>query len=232
MFNEISESRKVVLGVKLNKFEVTYLLDLLYFYKLTDKLTITDLNTCNRLISRLCLLYGVESSGGIAASIGSMRMLQYQPFNEEETEEVDYSTQVVEGFGGVSSVLIFDKNNVIIEEYRKIRDKGIATFNNVEYLNFAVSKEELPILEKALRFALNIESRFSVIKFKIRSLLTRIRCLDLLYKKIGFLKVDNLKVLKTILLLNKDYKSHRALGINGLGEYPDFVLMLDGGGQK
>lgn len=228
MFNEISESRKVVLGVKLNKFEVTYLLDLLYFYKLTDKLTIADLNTCNRLISRLCLLYGVESSGGIAASIGSMRMLQYQPFSEE-TEEVDYSTQLVEGLGGITSILIFNKNNVIIEEYKRTKDVGIKTFNDVEYLNYAISKEERPTLEKALRFALNIESRFSVIKFKIGSLLTRVRVLDLLYQKIGFLKVEDLKVLKAILLLNNESLTGI---IDGLGEYPDFVLMYDEGGQK
>lgn len=232
MFEEISENRKVVLGVKLNKFEVTYLLDLLYFYKLTDKLTIVDLNTCNRLISRLCLLYGVESSGGIAASIGSMQMLQYQPFTEEETEEVNYSTQLVEGLGGITSILIYNKNKEIIEEYRKIKDGGIETYKDVEYLNYAISKEELPTLEKALRFALNIESRFSVIKFKIGSLLTRVRCLDLWYKKIGFIKVEDLKVLKAILFLNKDYKSHRGNGVDGLGEYPDFVLMYDEGGQK
>lgn len=229
MFENISENRKVVLGVKLNNFEVNYLLDLLYFYKLTDKLTIVDLNTCNRLISRLCLLYGVESSGGIAASIGSMAMVQYQPFTEEETEEVDYSTQVVEGLGGIHSVLIFNKDKEIIEEYRTIKDRGSETFKSVEYLNFALSKEELPTLERALRFALNVESRFSVIKFKIRSLLTRIRCLDLLYKKIGFLKVEDLKVLKSILLLNSAYKSTMGIGIDGLGEYPDFVLMYEGG---
>ena len=226
MFEEISENRKVVLGVKLNKFEVNYLIDLLYFYKLTDKLNIVDLNTCNRLISRLCLLYGVESSGGIAASIGSMKMLKYQPFNEE-IEEVDYSTQVVEGLGGVTSILIFSKDKEIIEEYRKIKDEGSKTFNNVEYLNFAVSKEELPTLEKALRYALNIESRFSVIKFKIGSLLTRVRCLDLLYKKIGFIKVEDLKVLKSILLLNNE--SITDIKVDNLGEYPDFVLIYEGG---
>ena len=229
MFEEISENRKVILGVKLNKFEVTYLLDLLYFYKLTDKLTIVDLNTCNRLISRLCLLYGVESSGGIAASIGSMSLLRYKSF-KEETEEVDYSTQLVEGLGGITSILIYNKNKEIIEEYRKIKDEGSKTFNNVEYLNFAVSKEELPTLEKALRYALNIESRFSVIKFKIGSLLTRVRCLDLLYKKIGFLKVEDLKVLKAILLLNNE--SLTGIKVDSLGEYLDFVLILDGGGQK
>lgn len=227
MFEEISKNRNVVLGVKLNKFEVTYLLDLLYFYKLTDKLTIADLNTCNRLISRLCLLYGVESSGGVAASIGSMRMLQYQPFTKEETEEVDYSTQVVEGFGGVSSVLIFNKDKEILEEYRRVKDGGIKTFKDVEYLNFALSEEERPTLEKALRFALNIESRFSVIKFKIGSLLTRVRCLDLLYKKIGFIKVEDLKALKSILLLNNE--SLTGIKVDNLGEYPDFVLMYEGG---
>lgn len=227
MFEEISENRNVVLGVKLNKFEVTYLLDLLYFYKLTDKLTINNLNTCNRLISRLCLLYGLESSGGIPASIGSMRMLQYQPFTEEETEEVDYSTQVVEGLGGITSILIFNKNNVIIEEYKRIKDVGIKTYKDVEYLNFALSEEELPTLEKALRYALNIESRFSVIKFKIGSLLTRVRCLDLLYKKIGFIKVEDLKVLKSIILLNNE--SITGIKVDNLGEYPDFVLMYEGG---
>lgn len=229
MFNEISENRNVVLGVKLNKFEVTYLLDLLYFYKLTDKLTVADLNTCNRLISRLCLLYGLESSGGLESSIGSMELLKYQPFTEE-TEEVDYSTQVVEGLGGITSILIFNKNNVIIEEYKRIKDVGIKTYKDVEYLNFALSEEERPTLEKALRFALNIESRFSVIKFKIGSLLTRVRVLDLLYQKFEFLKVEDLKVLKAILLLNNE--SLTGIKVDNLGEYPDFVLMCDEGGQK
>lgn len=226
MLNEISENRKVVLGVKLNKFEVTYLMDLLYFYKLTNKLTIVDLNNSNRLISRLCLLYGVKSSSGIESSIGSMRMLNYQPF-KEEVEEVDYSTQLVEGLGGITSILIFNKDKEIIEEYRIIKDEGIQTFKDVEYLNFAVSKEELPTLEKALRYALNVESRFSIIKFKIGSLLTRIRVLDLLYKKIGFIKVEDLKALKAILLLNNE--SLTGIKVDSLGEYPDFVLMYEGG---
>lgn len=226
MFEEISENRNVVLGVKLNKFEVNYLIDLLYFYKLTDKLTIVELNTCNRLISRLCLLYGVESLGGIEGSIGSMELLKYQHFSEE-TEEVDYSTQVVEGLEGITAVLIFNKNKEIIEEYRRIKDEGNKTFKDVEYLNFVVSKEELPTLEKALRYALNIESRFSVIKFKIGSLLTRVRVLDLLYQKIGFLKVKDLKVLKAILLLNNE--SLTGIKVDNLGEYPDFVLMYEGG---
>lgn len=221
----------MVLGVKLNKFEVNYLLDLLYFYKLTDKLTVVDLNTCNRLISRLCLLYGVESSGGIAASIGSMGMLKYQPF-KEEVEEIDYFTQVVEGLGGVHSVLIFNKDKEIVEEYRKIKDEGIQTFKDVEYLNFAVSKEELPTLEKALRFALNIESRFSVIKFKIRSLLTKVRVLEGFYRDFETLKIEGLKVLKAKLILNNEYTTREGIGVDGLGEFSGFVLMLDEGGQK
>lgn len=222
----------MVLGIKLNKFEVTYLLDLLYFYKLTNKLTITDLNTCNRLISRLCLLYGVESSGGIAASIGSMRMLHYQPFTEEETEEVDYSTQVVEGLGGVSSVLIFNKDKEIIEEYRRTKDEGIKTFKDVEYLNYAISKEEAPTLENALRFALSVESRFSVIKFKVGSLLTKVRGLEGLYRDFETLKIEGLKVLKAMLVLNNGYATHKGIEVDKLGGYPDFVLMYDEGGQK
>ena len=232
MFNEISENRNVVLGVKLNKFEVTYLLDLLYFYKLTDKLTVADLNTCNRLISRLCLLYGLESSGGIESSIGSMGMLKYQPFNEEETEEVNYSTQLVEGLGGITSILIYNKNKEIIEEYRRAKGEGIKTFKDVDYLNYAISKEEAPTLERALRFALSVESRFSVIKFKVGSLLTKVRGLEGLYRDFETLKIEGLKVLKAMLILNNGYTTHKGIGIDGLGEYPDFVLMLDEGGQK
>ena len=218
----------MVLGVKLNKFEVTYLLDLLYFYKLTDKLTITDLNTCNRLISRLCLMYGVESSGDIAASIGSMELLKYQPF-KEEVEEVDYSTQLVEGLDGITAVLIFNKNKEIIEEYRKIKDGGIETFKDVEYLNFALSKEEAPTLEKALWYALNIESRFSVIKFKVRSLLTKIRGLEGLYRDFENLKIEGLKALKAKLILNNEYTTREGIGVAGLGEFSGFVLIYEGG---
>lgn len=147
-------------------------------------------------------------------------------------KEVDYSTQVVEGLGGFTSILIFNKDKEIIEEYRRLKDEGSKTYKDVDYLNFAVSKEEAPILEKALRRELNIESGFSVMEFKIRSLLTKIRCLNLLYKKIGFLRVEDLKVLKSILFLNSAYKSTMDIGINGLGKYPDFVLMYDEGGQK
>lgn len=222
MFENISENRNVVLGIKLNKFEVNYLMDLLYFYKLTDKLTIVDLNNSNRLISWLCLLYGLESS------IGSMELLKYQPFSED-VEKVNYSTQVVESLGGVTSVLIFNEDKGIIEEYRRVKGIGIWTFKDVEYLNFAVSKEELPTSEKALRFALNIESRFLVIKFKIGSLLTRVRVLDLLYQKFEFLKVKDLKVLKAMLFLNNENNNPRGIEIDSLGEYPDFVLMYEGG---
>lgn len=117
MFENISENRNVVLGIKLNKFEVNYLMDLLYFYKLTDKLTIVDLNNSNRLISRLCLLYGLESS------IGSMELLKYQPFSED-VEEVNYSTQVVESLGGVTSVLIFNEDKGITEGTEPPTEKG------------------------------------------------------------------------------------------------------------
>ena len=185
-------NRRVILGIKLNRFDIESLIKLIdYQLKEDGYKDLTRRGTLKRIKSRLQLTAGFNTFAGVHGSIGGMELEKYKPCNEEgyvRTTSPDdngvydlyYNGNVIESDKGIKVVEIVEKVDghglhtlqglyevvgdvgVVVERYTFDLNFEMNTFKTCSYLNFAVPKDEVRLLINIIRE--NIASKNEIVE--------------------------------------------------------------------